>query len=332
MQAEINAVHKSKQNKRIGSTLSALSVIFLLIIMLTGAKDAAVYVKNAFSVCIKSVIPSVFPMMVISGMLISGWGGEMIAQIFGSFVSHIFGVSRGAAPAVILGFICGFPIGAASAAKLYEKGIISKEELTHLLTFVNNPGAAFVIFSVGGSMLGSVRLGVMIYLSVIISATISGLLFGRVMGVKPTPIRKSPTCTASLSEIVVSSVSSATTGALNVCAFAAFFSALVGVISGLLERAGASFQLRAAIFGFFELIGGVSILTKSGSETFAALSSAAVCSWSGVSVLMQIAAVCRLSIGKEKLSLSPMILSKSLQATLSPLFLLLLIKITRFDI
>ena len=181
-------------------------------------------------------------------------------------------------------------------------------------------------------MLGSVRLGMIIYFSVLLSAAVAGVLAKYIMGSETFSENKSKVASLPFSELIVSSVSSSVTGILNVCAYAAFFSAFTGAVSHFLARFGAPFQLCAALFGVFELIGGVSILTESSSSLFAALSSAAVCSWSGISVLMQIISVCRRSLGNEKFSFTPMILSKCFQATLCPILVFLFIKLTHFDI
>ena len=52
---------------------------------------------------------------------------------------------------------------------------ITKKELSRLLTFINVPGAAFVICAVGEGMLSSKRLGIYIYLSVMLAAVTVGV-------------------------------------------------------------------------------------------------------------------------------------------------------------
>ena len=332
MQARVNIKKTALSESRGIEKGAALLLILLFIMMLIGSKEAAIYIKKTLSSCFYSVIPSVFPLMVMSNMMVRGGGGELVSRIAGGAISRVFGVSRHSAVAVILGFVCGFPIGAVAATGLYERGSIGKGELCHLLTFVNNPGAAFVIFALGGGMLGSVRMGLIIYFSVLLSAAVAGVIARHIMDGETFPESGNVAVSLPFSELIVSSVSSSVTGILNVCACAAFFSAFVGAVSHLLARLGAPFQLGAALFGIFELIGGVSILTESSSSLFAALSSAAICSWSGISVLMQIISVCRRSLGNERISFTPMILSKCFQATLSPILVFLFIKLTRFDI
>lgn len=300
---------------------SGILAVFLLGALIFGAEGAAEQVKSSLSLCISTVIPSVFPLMAVSGILAGGSGGELLGSLFGGAVSRLFGISRNASSAVILGFICGFPIGASVAARLYERGAISKSEFSLLLTFINNPSASFVIYAVGGGILGSARLGVALYLCITASAVTVGAA-SRYF-IKNASLDEIPPSLPSppLSKLLVSSVSSAIKGSLNVCAYAAFFSATVGVLSSLLKRLGVSVTLRAATYGIFELVGGVRAFSLSLDGRASALAAVAVCSWSGVSVMMQIVSVCRSALGEESFSFAPMVISKLIQALLSPLLL-----------
>ena len=51
--------------------------------------------------------------------------------------------------ALLLGLICGYPMGAKLTADLFREGKITKSEAQYLLTFCNNPGPVFIssIFS-----------------------------------------------------------------------------------------------------------------------------------------------------------------------------------------
>ena len=328
MQAEKN----NRYICRNGGTTEAIAAILLFAVALAFASCGAEYIKKSLSLSITAVIPVLFPSAVISGIIASGHGGKLLISIFGRAIKSLFGVGKNATPAVILGFFCGFPIGAMVASRLYAQGSITKSELTRLMTFVNNPGAAFVIYSLGGEMLGSMRLGVIIYVSILLTAAISGILGRFFMDTELSDGVSRSFSVSPLPDLVTSSVSSAISGMLSVCAYSAFFSAVVGILSRFLTHIGISFSISAAIFGFFELISGVGFLAQSSNGLFAALSAAAVCSWSGISVMMQISAVCRSSLGDEKFSFAPMMLSKCFQSILCPCLVFLLIKLTRIDI
>ena len=67
----------------------------------------------------------------------------------GKIFSKLFSVTKKASPAIITGFLCGFPMGAKTVASLYEKDEISREESENLLKFINNCNPAFILSTIG---------------------------------------------------------------------------------------------------------------------------------------------------------------------------------------
>lgn len=56
----------------------------------------------------------------------------------------VFGISPAGAYAILVGMLCGYPMGAKTTSDLYENGQITKKEAEYLLTFVNQPSPVFV--------------------------------------------------------------------------------------------------------------------------------------------------------------------------------------------
>ena len=48
--------------------------------------------------------------------------------MFGSFISYIFGVSKPSSYCILVGFLCGYPLGAKTVADFVRDGLISQEE------------------------------------------------------------------------------------------------------------------------------------------------------------------------------------------------------------
>ena len=321
MQATSYQTHSSSESRAMSfaSIVFGIVAISALGALVLGTDVAAVKVRDSLVLCVRSVIPSIFPLAVIANMLSLGSGGEVLGRLLGKPLKLIFGVSENAALAVVLGFICGFPIGAVAASKLYARGLISKGEFCRLMTFINNPSATFVINAVGASMLGSRNIGIAIYICVLLSACLTGIISRFFIKDTLPSLNTSHAHAPSFSSIAVSSVSSAATAMLNVCAYAVFFSAFVGVLSSTLSAVSLPEKYVALFFGIFELVGGVGEIARVGGNA-APFATAAICSWSGLSVMMQIASVCN-----GKVSLTPMVISKLLQALLSPLLLFICI-------
>ena len=133
---------------------------FCFILVLRNSDAAVEYMGRGLTLCAKTVIPSLFPFMVITELLVSSGAGEALGRLFSGIMRRIFGISGAGASALFLGSMCGFPVGARTAVSLYDKGVISKSECQHLLTFTCNPSSAFLITAVGVSLYDSRALGV----------------------------------------------------------------------------------------------------------------------------------------------------------------------------
>lgn len=100
------------------------------------------------------VFPTLFPFMLISGLMMAGGGLAVISRLFGKALGKIFAVSGSGAFAVLTGFLCGYPMGAKVTADLQRSGRITKNEGQYLLSFCNNTSPAFIINFVVWKTLG----------------------------------------------------------------------------------------------------------------------------------------------------------------------------------
>ena len=307
------------ENKKIKSPAGKLFIGALTIaafFLILGSSDVAIeYMKKGLILCSATVIPSLFPFMVISELIVSSGIGISISRILRRPMRMIFGVSEAGAAAFLLGAVCGFPIGAATAASMQDKGIISKGELEHIMIFCNNPGSAFVISAVGASLFGSKALGILLYCSVILSSVIVGII-GRFL----LPKFKADTVAVTLSapsqsftSRLTDAIRSSAISMLTVCAFVLFFSALVGCIGELLGRFFISEETRAIIFGTFELSSGVRVASSIQNPIAAVVLSALFLGWSGISVHMQVMSVC----SGRGISFKPYFIAKVAQGLIS---------------
>ncbi len=277
---------------------AVFGVIFLaaFAVVLISSDVAIEYMKKGLSLCARVVVPSLFPFAVISELLVASGVGFTVSSPLSKPMKNLFGVSEAGACVFLLGALCGFPIGARSAALMYDRGEISTSEFTRLMTFCNNPGSAFVISAVGVSLLGDSRLGVLIYACVILSALIVGFI-GRFFFRKHEKIPErsrsiAPTANEVGVEVFTRAISSSATSMLTVCAYVAFFSALVGCVGHFLTNLGISQTASAFIFGLLEISGGVGAMAGLDDPLLAAVGCAAVVGWSGISVHCQIMSMC----------------------------------------
>ncbi len=303
---------KSEHQGIAGRIIFCLLTLALLALGFLYSEVAISSMSHGLLLCVTTVIPSLFPFMVLSELFISSGAAELLGKILGRPLAHLFGISPEGALAVLLGFICGFPIGSKCALSLYRRGRISKQELEHLTVFCNNPSSAFLISAVGVGIFGSKRFGLLLYAAHLVSA----MLIGMVSGIY---YRKFPTSQKSNAQNThsgfVSAFSDAVTGSassmLYICAFVVFFSVLGGYITLLCDSLDVPALFRVLLCGFFEMTGGVSAASAL-PLYLAAPICALLCGWSGLSVHFQLVGICQ----GEDISLLPYILGKLASAAL----------------
>lgn len=271
--------------------------------------------KNTLGLIATSLVPSLFPFLVLSELIIKSGLGVRAGRLFSAPAKKFLGVGSGGVCAFVCGALCGFPVGALTACTLYERGEISKKEASHLLLFCNNTGPGFLISGVGTALFGSARFGVLLYAVQIISALIIGAASKRFFPYEKNSGEKPKTLPLVGAPLFTEAIKCAAKNMLTVCGYILFFSVISGILS--------SFLPAAAISGLFEISSGcvaASLLASSGAP--AALA-AAVCAfivgWSGLSVHAQTAAICK----NTDLPLFPYVAAKFVQGVLSALFVFL---------
>lgn len=268
------ASNKASARKLIISLMLFLCVLLSVLF----AENIADSVRVGMALCASSIIPAVFPFMILSDAIVTYMSFEKSGFLKRLF-EKLFKVNGTGLTAFICGTLCGFPLGVKSAIDLYRRGSISKDEAERLIGFANNTGPAFLIAGVGASMRGSVRDGVLLYFSLLASAVLVGMLFG---------IKKYKSEFFSINTEqkfdIVESIKSSAINTLYICAFIVFFSVVVGLIKNAVSYEG----LLAAMLPFVELGNAASFLSKcSLSDTASLALTGFSAAFSGISVHMQ---------------------------------------------
>ncbi len=209
------------------STLFCIVLAFTMIILGDNMRGA-IYDSLIFS--LTTIIPTLFPFFILSDLWVSVFYVNPDGVIAKTF-EKIFRVNGCAVTSLLSGYICGFPLGVKVSYDLYKENKITKNEFEHLSGFVNNPSLAFVISGVGAGIFRDIRLGIMLYLSVIISSLITGLLFRN-------KARKAIEQQDNIRQkfILTDSVKNAGLTSLNVISCIIFFSGIIGLISAVIKN------------------------------------------------------------------------------------------------
>ena len=163
-------------NMSAGNTAFCITSVFILVLAFLRAELVMEGIKKGMSLCVRSLLPSLFPFMVISSLLASSDVPEILGKLLKRPMKILFGISGEGGCAFLLGILCGFPVGTKSAVTLYENKKISIRQLEHLLMLCNIPSSAFLINTVGISFFGNKSFGIALYTVNIVSAVIIGIV------------------------------------------------------------------------------------------------------------------------------------------------------------
>lgn len=130
--------------KRVLSLFSALGMLILIF----DGKTALYGANSGIELCLKTVIPALFPFFVLSSALIrnASPGGKRVKSI-----CTFFGLPKGIESMLLPCLLGGYPVGAQSTYQLYKCRHLTKSEAEKLLAFCNNAGPSF-LFGIVGQM------------------------------------------------------------------------------------------------------------------------------------------------------------------------------------
>lgn len=156
-----------------------LPIIFLLftislVIFSTYNLTAA---KSGLILWATSVVPSLFPFFIATELLSKTNIAHILGKFFNIFMKPIFNIRGEGSFAFIMGIISGYPIGAKIATSFRSNNILSKEECERLLSFTNNSGPLFIIGTVGIIMFGNTKIGLLLFITHILSCITVGIIF-----------------------------------------------------------------------------------------------------------------------------------------------------------
>lgn len=119
----------------------------ILILILDG-KTALSGAQTGIDLCIKTVIPSLFPFFLLSILLTGTLSGISLPIL--RPLGRLCSIPKGTEAILLTGFLGGYPAGAQAISSAYRTGQIRKEDADRMLAFCNNAGPAFLFGMVSG--------------------------------------------------------------------------------------------------------------------------------------------------------------------------------------
>lgn len=284
--------------KKTGLAAGIVGAIGMCVLILDG-KTALLGAQAGIEQCMKAVIPALFPFFLLSNLLVGSLWGMPLPIL--SPIARLFGVPQGGESLLVSGFLGGYPVGIQNISRLYSSGQLGKEDAKRMISFLGQPGPAF-LFGMVAPILDEpgkawILWGIVLYSAILVSLLTSGTN-RRICLTKGQPLTLSDAMNASLSAMG------------KVCGWVVLFQ----VILAFLRRWVLWYfddAIIAAIGGFLELSGGCLLLKTVQPESLRFLIASGILSFGGLCVTMQTVSVL------EKLSPMPYLLGKLLQTIFS---------------
>lgn len=132
-------------------SLTLLISAFMVFILLHAPK-AKEFAALGLQTWFGQLIPSLLPFMILSGLLIRMNLIPLFCKPFGLLLRPLFRMSDSCIYVFVMGFLCGFPMGAKNTADLYSRKQLTRDEAEFLLAFTNNIGPVYFLSFVTGKV------------------------------------------------------------------------------------------------------------------------------------------------------------------------------------
>lgn len=331
-----------------------LTILFLLFTLglLLFSNTSLSAVRNGLSLWVTSVIPSLFPFFVSTELLMHTNIVNQLGFVFSKIMKPLFNIRGEGSFAFVMGIISGYPVGAKIACDFRKNNICTKEECERLLSFTNNSGPLFVIGTVGILMFKNTTIGILLFVTHLISSISVGIIFrfwkrNKILNYYNAksyfkPHNKKSVSLYNLGDVLAESIKSATSTILLIGGFIVLFSSIISILKscGILEYCSilinplfnilnidTSFVL-PLISGFIEITSGISSISNIACKKISInlILTSFLLGFGGISVLLQVLSI----TSKTDLSIKPYILGKLLHGILAGFYTYIVINIFPF--
>lgn len=161
---------------KIINVLINILLIILFVFIFIYSKTVKETIIYGIYIWINNLIPSMFPFLLISKLMIYNNLVFYLNNIFGKYIRILFNVPESSSFAIILSLITGFPTGAIYIKELLNSKLIDIEDANKLIMYTSYSSPIFVISVIGETLLNNKSLGLYIYIIHVITGLFIGLI------------------------------------------------------------------------------------------------------------------------------------------------------------
>lgn len=151
----------------------AFTIAFCMLLLIVDTKTAIHGASEGVDLCIRVLIPSLFPFFIISVLLTDSLAGA--THKFMQPITKLLNIPRGSESLFLIGMLGGYPVGAQAVAQTYKRGFLDKDDAERMLSFCNNAGPSF-LFGVVSTQFSTPAYTWLIWAVLLLSSIITGIL------------------------------------------------------------------------------------------------------------------------------------------------------------
>lgn len=260
-------------------------MIFLILVITTAAiilngDTVRAAVISGTDECLNTLIPSIFPMLIISFLFSSLTLSERIKQRAEKVTEKLFGLTGSAVVIFLLALTQGYPVAAKNAVQGLERKRISVHDAKIITLFFTSPGISFTVVTAGNTFFRSSRTGFSLFFACVIPEILLCFMYNLLSANKQSYSVQTDFLPSVPQNIFTEAVAKASASMLNICAWVLCFSVLSSL---LMEYINIPF-LRTAFLMTAEVSSALTYCMKTGNIPLAAF----CLSFGGICVSMQI--------------------------------------------
>lgn len=166
-----------------------IAITLIALLFLLGSADIAkAGIISGITLFVYTIIPSLLPFILISELLKSMNGFSIVARLLSPFGNKTYSSSK---YVIIMGLLCGFPMGAKACCDLYEKNLINISTGNYLAAIYNLLSPGFIV----GFYCNGILCDMNLIIPGIIGIYVTTFILGFILKLTKTPSYNSSTGT-----------------------------------------------------------------------------------------------------------------------------------------
>lgn len=281
--------------KPIFLTLTIIIFLFNLDIVINSTLSASY-------LFITKVFVSIFPFIILSDILFYFNYDLFLKKIFGNIISKLFNVSKSTSIIYILSILTSHPTNSIYIKEMLDRKEIDENDINKILLTTYFPSIAFVIGTIGIGIYHSIKIGVFLYLTILIKNILIGIfLRGKNLSKEIQSIKKN---NITLQETISNSIIKGINISYTILGNIIIFTIIVNLLNNYLNINSTILSLMS---GMLEMTSGIFMISNLNINlSQKILLTSFILNFSGLSIIFQTTSI----LNKYKINIKKILITK----------------------